>query len=276
MAKTVVGVFDSYREAQRAVVELVDGGVPREDIGLTAQDYDDADSGTSAGRRDEGGISGFFSSLFGGDASDDANYYSETVSRGGAVVTVDAETDEMAARAAMLMDRLGADVGERGAVDRQAARSGVADTGRAGLTADEGATIPVMEEQLQVGKREVERGAVRVRTRVVERPVEEVVRLREERVRVERRPVNRAVSDADLDAFREGTFEIRERGEEAVVSKQARVVEEVAVGTEVGERTETVRDTVRRTDVDVEEAGGRARAAGVAGESDYADDKRNR
>jgi len=115
-----------------------------------------------------------------------------------------------------------------------------------------------MEEQLNVGKREVERGGVRVRTRVVERPVEEAVRLREERVRVERRPVNRPVTDDDLNAFREGTIEVRGRGEEAVVGKQARVVEEVAINKEVGERTEAVRNTVRHTEVDVRdlEAGG--------------------
>ena len=112
-----------------------------------------------------------------------------------------------------------------------------------------------MEEELQVGKRQVERGGVRVRSRVIERPVEEVVRLREERVRVERRPVNRPVTEADLRAFREGTIEVIEQAEEPVVSKQARVIEEVAVGKDVAERTETVRDTVRRTEVDVEETG---------------------
>ena len=96
---------------------------------------------------------------------------------------------------------------------------------------------------------------MRVRTRVIEKPVEEQVRLREERVRVERRPVNRPVTEADLAAFREGTIEITERAEVPVVDKQARVVEEVAVGKEVGERTETVRDTVRRTEVEVDEKG---------------------
>ncbi|HYP52800.1 MAG TPA: YsnF/AvaK domain-containing protein [Pyrinomonadaceae bacterium] len=114
------------------------------------------------------------------------------------------------------------------------------------------ARIPVVEEQLEVGKREVERGGVRVESRVTERPVEEQVHLREERVNVERRPVDRPVTNADA-AFREGTIEVTERAEEAVVAKQARVVEEVVVNKEVGERTETVRDTVRRTDVDVQE-----------------------
>jgi uncharacterized protein (TIGR02271 family) len=114
------------------------------------------------------------------------------------------------------------------------------------------AKIPVVEEQLQVGKREVERGGVRVESRVTETPVEENVRLKEERVTVERRSVDRPVADADR-AFKEGTLEVTERAEEAVVSKEARVVEEVVINKEVGERTETVRDSVRRTDVDVQE-----------------------
>jgi len=113
-------------------------------------------------------------------------------------------------------------------------------------------TIPVVEEELQVGKREVERGGVRVESRVEEKPVTEQVQLREERVHVERRPVDRPVTNAD-EAFREGTLEVTERAEEAVVSKTARVVEEVVVGKQVEEHTETVHDTLRRTDVDVQE-----------------------
>ncbi len=87
--------------------------------------------------------------------------------------------------------------------------------------------------------------------------------MREEHVTVERRPVNRAVSDADVSAFKEGTIEVTETAEEAVVAKQARVVEEVVVGKQVEERTETVRDTVRRTDVEVEQiADDQTRTAG--------------
>ncbi len=96
---------------------------------------------------------------------------------------------------------------------------------------------------------------MRVRSHVIERPVEESVRLREERVSVERRPVNRAVDDSYLNTFREGTIEVAETAEVAVVSKQARVVEEVVVNKEVGERTELVTDTLRRTDVEVEQLG---------------------
>ena len=92
-------------------------------------------------------------------------------------------------------------------------------------------------------------------------PVNEQVTLREEHVDVERRPVDRAVGDADIDAFQEGTFEVRERSEEAVVDKQARVTEEIRVRKDVDQRTETVQDTVRRTDVDVEQLGEREGAA---------------
>ena len=270
MAKTIVGLFDNYREAQRAVVALVENGIPREDIGVTSREYTsyEGDSQREESFRDDEGvgdkIGNFFSRLFGDDA-EDAGHYSEAVGRGGAVVTVDCETEETAGRAETILDRFGGEVDERGTEThrREAhAASENAGAGRANLKQGQEARIPVIEEELSVGKREVEGGGVRVRTRVVERPVEEAVRLREERVNVERRPVNRPVSEADLRAFREGQFELKERSEEAVVAKTARVVEEVSVNKEVGERTETVRDTVRKTDVKVEETdGNKARRA---------------
>jgi uncharacterized protein (TIGR02271 family) len=120
----------------------------------------------------------------------------------------------------------------------------------------EGNVIPVIEEELQVGKREVEKGGVRVQSHVTETPVEEHVTLREEHVKVERHPVNRAVTDSDLTNFKEGEIDITTRSEEAVVAKQARVVEEVEVGKQVTEHDETIRDTVRRTDVEVDEISG--------------------
>lgn len=126
--------------------------------------------------------------------------------------------------------------------------------GRSNMEQREGMTIPVVEEQLNVGKREVQRGGVRIFSRTIERPVEENVELREERARVERRPVDRPATEADLgNAFQEKSVELRETVEEPVVAKSARVVEEVDIGKDVKTRTETVRDTVRKTDVEVEE-----------------------
>jgi stress response protein YsnF len=68
---------------------------------------------------------------------------------------------------------------------------------------------------------------------------------------VERRPVDRPATEADV-AHGEVSFEVRDTAEEAVVAKDARVVEEVVVGKEASDRTETISDSVRRTDVDVE------------------------
>jgi uncharacterized protein (TIGR02271 family) len=124
------------------------------------------------------------------------------------------------------------------------------------------AAIPVIKEQLEVGKREVERGGVRVRSRIVERPVQEELRLREEHVNVERRPANRPATAEDINRVSEGTFEVTERAEQAVVNKQARVVEEVAINKEVNERTETVRDTLRKTEVDVRKVEGGEKSRG--------------
>jgi uncharacterized protein (TIGR02271 family) len=115
--------------------------------------------------------------------------------------------------------------------------------------------IPVVQEDLQVGKREVLRGGVRVISRVVETPVNESVNLREEHVNVERRPVDKPLSGSDSAAFKEQSIEMREKAEEAVVQKSARVVEEVVVAKEVTQRQENIKDTVRRTEVDVQNLG---------------------
>lgn len=113
--------------------------------------------------------------------------------------------------------------------------------------------IPLAEEKLRVGKRVAHGGRVRVRSYTVETPVEEQVQLREEHVRVERHAADRPLSGKEADAFRDRVIEAEESSEEAVVSKEARVTGEVVVNKETKERTETVRDTVRRTEVDVDE-----------------------
>ena len=99
---------------------------------------------------------------------------------------------------------------------------------------------------------------MRVFTRTTERPVEQDIRLREEHARVERHPVDRPATEAELgEAFKEKSVELRETAEEPVVAKTARVVEEVEVGKDVSERTEQIQDSVRRTDVEVEDMQGR-------------------
>ena len=117
MPKTVVGLFTDEREAQRAVRALLESGVAREDIGVTSNDHtaDGARAGaTGAGEGWGDKIANFFGSLFGAD-DERSGYYSEAVRGGGTVITVDADTDELAARAAAILDEHGmVEVNERG------------------------------------------------------------------------------------------------------------------------------------------------------------------
>ena len=125
---------------------------------------------------------------------------------------------------------------------------------------EQGETVQEVEEELTVGKRKAATGGVRVTTSVSEQPVEETVTLREEKVAAERKPADRELSPEEAEAAFQGkTVEVLATSEEAEVSKQARVVGEVAVGKQVAEREETVKDTVRRTEVEVEEVGAKAR-----------------
>ncbi|MBC3539006.1 YsnF/AvaK domain-containing protein [Rufibacter sp. H-1] len=135
-------------------------------------------------------------------------------------------------------------------------RTSSTDNGYAGTqtnnSVEGGTVIPIIEENLEVGKREVETGGVHVSSRMVERPVEEHVRLREERVVVERTPVDRPATASDLNTFQEGEIELTQHAEVPVVSKEARVVEEVSLEKDVEEREEVIRETLRSTEVDVD------------------------
>src|SRR5688572_19968696 len=239
MTRTMVAVFESRQEAERVAQTLEREGVDRRHMRIgdtsTRQEYE------RDGERRSGG---FWSWLFGTDETDagwnsDVDYYSEGLGRGGAVLTVDAD-DAQAGRVQQLLEAHGARVEAGG---RQQAGAGGEQV------------LPVVEEQLRIGKRAVTGGGVRIYTRVTERPVEEDVRLREERVHVERRPVDRPVTAAGGDAFRERSIEVDETVEEPVVGKEARVIEEVVITKDVQERAAKVRDTVRRTEVEVERAG---------------------
>ena len=107
------------------------------------------------------------------------------------------------------------------------------------------------------GLHEVSRGGVRVRSYVEETPVNKQVRLREEHVDVQRRPVDRVLGAAELggNPFQERSVELTETAEEAVVAKDARVVEEVVVSKNIEEHEEKISDPVRHTKVDVEQLG---------------------
>jgi uncharacterized protein (TIGR02271 family) len=273
MSQTVIGIFDNEKEARRAIEQLVDNGFSRSNIDISDRSANVTNSST---RRDEDddSIGGFFRSLFGSD--DDTKKYSTVASRS-CTVTVHAQSASEAERAADILDEYGSvDVNDRysqysnlsgstaGAVTGSTFNSDidtVRDRDRLNLNTtdftntDSPESLKVIEEQMQVGKRTIETGGVRLRSRIVEKPVEESLRLREEHVRVERHPVDRAASQEDLANFQQGTIEMTEHAEVPLVHKEARVIEEISLNKDVEEREETIRETLRRTDVEVENLG---------------------
>ena len=279
---TVIAAFDDRQDAQRALERLIESGFSRDMVHLQARDDAWGDSTVRTDRADDeshgffDSIRHFFADLFGADeATGDSGRYAETIRRGGTVLIVDAADESEADRARAQLSSMDGivDIDERASqwsregwagFDARASSdmprsmaSGTEGTMRTeGTTRTEGEKVmPVVQEELQVGKRAVSNGGVRVIQRVTETPVNEMIRLRAERATIERRPVDRPASEADFANFKEGTIEVRETTEEPVVAKTARVVEEVVVGKEVQERTETVADTVRRTDVEIERMG---------------------
>ncbi len=238
--RTITALYDTRAAAEEAKKTLSGIGVSSVDI------HDEA---TVSNPKPAGGLIEEVKHIFG--MHDDAHAYSEGLRRGRVLLTAKVG-DENTEEAIRLLE-------DSGAVDIDEEQTDWQNNGWTAPTAmsarDGDDTIDIVKETLVVGKREVERGGVRVRSYVVETPVQQSVSLRDEHVDVDRRAVNRPVTGTD-DAFRERTIEMRATGEEAVVGKQAVVTEEVSIRKDVGERTEEVRDTVRHTEVEVERLAG--------------------
>lgn len=255
--KTVVGFLDTYNEAGKLVDDLVNAGFNRSSIDIVDSGSDV--KGAAAKGKAKGGFLQSLKKMFGMHSDipeEHKGYYAEGVRRGGFVISLTVK-DEDVERASDIMDDHGAvDIEERAAGWKQAGWTGF-DERAAAYTPEQTArerkeaVLPVTEESVKIGKREISKGGVRVYSRVVETPVEEKVSLREEHAKVSRRSVDRPLA-AGEEAFKESSVEIHETAEEPVVSKQARVKEEVVVGREARERTETIRETARRTEVSVE------------------------
>ncbi len=279
-AGAIVAMFETYDRALAARDVLVSAGIDRSRIEILAQSGTAQDASFHYERNDEG-IWGAIKRLFMPD--EDTHVFAEGIRRGYAMLVVRAGAGDQEQIISLLESQDAVDVETHATNWRQSGWSGVHEghtswqnqrgsltggttsasvTGASsGLSATGAAArgqeevIPVYEEQLRVGKREVGRGSVRVRSYVVEQPVQEQVHLREERVHVERRPVDRPadVAAGAAEPFRERTIEVTATAEEAVVAKEARVKEEIVVSKDAEERTETVSDTVRRTEVEIDD-----------------------
>lgn len=256
MTNKVIGFFDDAAEAQKAVDQLLEYGINSNNIDMSdsgirnvkgKQEYDQQRKGDSA-------ITRFFKSLF-GDDSDEARKYAHVGSSAKYIVAVEAASREQAEEVADILDDCGAiDVDERAGTFETKQRQ---DSTYRGFTEDkkargESESIQRAEEELNVGKKEVEKGKVRVRSRIIETPVEERIRLKEENIDVQRNPVNRRLAADEVNPFQEQNIELTERAEVPVVNKEARVVEEINLNKEVKERDELIRDTVRKTEIDID------------------------
>ena len=244
---TLIATFADYSTARQAQRELIDNGVPSDAIEL---DSNQQTAGAGAGgyvneEHHKSGFAQWWDSLFGSDENDDDRRYYEGAIAGGRTILRATIPVEATDSAIGILNRNGArDIEDSSTADgaRTQATVRASESARAG---DKG-SIQVVEEELQIGKRAIRRGGVRVYSHVVTEPVEQQVGLREERVTVERRKVNREISPAEVSALHDKTIEVTEMAEEPVIAKRARVREEVVVGKEATERTETVRDNVRQ------------------------------
>ncbi len=245
MPRALTAMFSSRSAAEATRDRLVAAGIPTREIDVQDQGvYGGQTSGQHKGFMDS--VKG----MFGGH--EDHQAYAEGINRGQVLLTATVQNNETD-RAIQVLEKSDAiDLDRQESEWRTSGWTGAAGASSAATTNE---VIQVAEERLVVGKREVERGGVRVRSYIVSTPVSEQVTLREETVGIERRPVNRVVGAGD-DAFRDRSIEVRATGEEAVVGKQAVVTEEIGVRKEVGQRTEEVRETVRHTEVEVEQVEG--------------------
>ena len=180
----------------------------------------------------------------------DLSHLSEGVKDGGTIVIVSSQAQHVSGVERIFGEHRADKIDERvkGPVAAPPLAAAIPQAAEAGET-----VIPIIEEELEVSKRSVDRGGVRVIRRVVEMPAEQSINLREEHVVINRHPVDRAATQADLDGQTNRTIELAETAEEAVISKEAHVVEELVIGKQSTQRVEHVHDTVRRTEVEVED-----------------------
>jgi uncharacterized protein (TIGR02271 family) len=292
--RTITAIYDSEADAKRARERLVGVGIDDDDVRIVGQQLSRSAVSSDTGGREDKGWWESIKDFFVGD--EDRPAYSEGLRRGGYLLTARVEDDLTDEAIGELEQTNPIDLEERSAQWRTEGWSATAVSdeevvandrsmganearGEKFAGAREARTtdaredsaqeaIPIVEERLRVGKREVDRGSVRVRSYIVEQPIHEDVSLREERVEIERRPASDVRTRSGEDLLQERTIEMRERGEEAVVAKDAVVTEELVVRKSADERIDSIDETVRRTEVEVDDTRTRAENRKTPGGAD--------
>ena len=266
----IVALFDTMEHAEAARRNLESAGFLTNEISVVSN----ATLTASGPALREPGL---WHRLFGRDIEPhEAAVYGRTVEQGGVVLTLrTAETDVPKAMG-ILNKLIGVvDVQDRalkeGLISSRDVKSAPLKTASAGASAASVLTgavsreqvLRLAEEQLEVGKRLVREGTTRIRRFITEKPVEAKVTLHEEHANVVRRAISDPFYVKDID-WSDKTIEVTETAEEAVISKSAHIAEEVVLSKTGTDRVETVKDTVRRQQVEVqrEPGPGKAKKAG--------------
>lgn len=283
-ATSLTAFFDSRSDAEKAVQRLKEAGISHDSIRFVPGHEADPDIANGSGE-DHKGFWATLEDFFFSD--DDRTVYSEGLRRGGFLVSVSSVSEAQYETAHDILDDEGSiDIDERADLWRSEGWVEPTTTPTAGTTATydrnlgtlgtasedtfvaakDDETLNVVEENLRVGKRDLNAGSVKVRTYTIQRPVTEDASLRDEDVTVTRRSVDRPVTDAET-AFQDRTISAEEHHEEAVVSKEARVVEEIGIQKSATERTETINESVRKTEVEIDDQRDQTQRQGNLGQS---------
>ena len=249
----VVALFDTPEHAEAARRNLEGANFPGSEISIVS-------SKTLATAGEALREPGLWHRLFGRDIEmHEATVYGRAVESGGVVLTLRVPESDVPRAMGILNAHKVVDVQERAVQQGLIPKETVIPTVPKPVAAAATVTTPIpkeqilrlAEEQLDVGKRLLQEGTTRIRRFVTEKPVEAKVSLHEEHAQVIRRAVADPKSLKDID-WSDQTIEVIETAEEVVVSKSAHIAEEVIISKEGSDRVETVRDTVRRQQVEVE------------------------
>lgn len=222
----VIGLYDDPGKARQVINELLQTGLRQDDVELMGED-------SKQDQNLEQHMAEF------GLSQRDARNYAEAVRHGKAVLNAHAP-DDQAERVLEILNKYGARDIEEASREYQAEQG-------------EAQSIPEVEEKLEVGKRAVLQGGVRVSTKVTERPVEESVRLKQEKIQVKRQDSDRKLSEEEAkQAFKEETREFTETREVPEVKKEARETGRVEIQKTAKESEEKVKDKVRKTELRTE------------------------
>jgi stress response protein YsnF len=236
MTTSIIGLFESGDVASKVVGALTKTGINEDAIDI----LEDIPASQISSRLIEAGYE-----------KDQAERYGKAMRNGGALVVAEAADDD--AEDALNTMRRFKTLTPEALLELMDDRA-----------SNEVETAQVIEEELEVGVARTT-GGKRLKTEVSEREVQETVTLHTETVEVERTKAHRVLKPEEAEkAFHERTVEMVEITEKPVVSRQAHVIEEVSLSKKSGEREVTVKGTVRRQDVTVEDidakSGGSRRA----------------